>query len=104
MTVRLHAGAWAIGGALACTHASEAEEGADVWEHEEHIIPWPTGMNPLPAHVQAAAVCMHFDGGCCMEDRQCTGGFIAWNINGQCMGGRGLWYSADVHTNNIAEA
>ena len=44
-------GAWAVGGSVSRVHATgEGDEGS-IWEHEDYVIPQPTGMNPLPVHV-----------------------------------------------------
>lgn len=75
-----------------------------LWPHVDVDIPMPTslsGEDAAQVDVQGAVVA-HFDGGC--RHKLGAGGYLAWDANGECLGGRCAFYGTLASTNNIAEA
>ena len=101
-------GAWNVMAALkevaaAAPEPPETQVEQKMWEHPHDIPIKRPKKKPdwTPASKQRGWR-LFFDGGC--KDGLGCGGFVLFDMDGECVGGIGRWYGKQAPTQNIAEA
>ena len=72
--------------------------------HRDFIVQKPVFDQSIPGNQAGLVGCVNFDRGAKLREGRGSEGFVGWNCEGECVGGKGRYYGPLTPTGSEAEA